>query len=475
MRFLPDRGDPTVAVIGFGYVGSCVAATLAERGFGVIGIDTDPRLVEELGRRECRFSEHGLAERLFSGLDSGRLRVTTETAEAGAADVVLITVGTPVRDDGSLADEQLRGAALELSGHLRPGQLVVLKSTVPPGTTRDLLAPLLETGGLVAGEDFGLAFTPERLAEGTALRELSTFPIVVGGLTPDCAASAGELWRRALGVDILPMETLEAAELVKLADNWWIDLNIAMANELAKLCALYGADVLDVISAANTIPKGAGNVNILLPGVGVGGSCLTKDPWMVWRTADEHGVRIRTAAVGREVNAGMPEYTAELIIDELIGLGKDPAASTVAVLGLAFKNDTGDLRATPVRGVVEALAAAGVTVRLHDPLVDREAAAALFGTEPEASLDDAVRGADCVAVLALHRDFLGIDFASLPVAEPCLLLDGRAHYPKETIAELRAAGYVYRGIGRGGTPVAGRPARRLSLVRPEEPFYLEAG
>ncbi|MER7049431.1 nucleotide sugar dehydrogenase [Streptomyces jumonjinensis] len=474
MRFLSDHDSPTVAVIGFGYVGSCVAATLAERGFDVIGIDTDPRLVEELGRRECRFNEHGLAEMLFSGLDSGRLRVTADTAEVSAADVVLITVGTPVSDDGSLADEQLRGAALGLSKHLRPGQLVVLKSTVPPGTTRNLLGPLLESGGLVAGEDFGLAFTPERLAEGTALQELRTFPIVVSGLTPECAASVGELWRRTLGVDILPMETLEAAEIVKLADNWWIDLNIAMANELAKLCGLYGADVLDVIAAANTIPKGTGNVNILLPSVGVGGSCLTKDPWMVWRTADEFGVRIQTAAAGRQVNAGMPEYTAELVFDELARLGKDPAKSTVAVLGLAFKNNTGDLRATPTQGVVEALAASGATVRLYDPLVDQEAAAGLFGMELETSLDEAVRGADCVAVLALHRDFLGIDFAALPVAESCLLFDGRAYYPKDKISELRKAGYVYRGIGRGETPVAARATRRLVPVGSQSTRYLEA-
>ncbi|MQS08494.1 nucleotide sugar dehydrogenase [Streptomyces alkaliphilus] len=458
MRFLSDHTDPTVAVIGFGYVGSCVAATLAARGFDVIGVDTDPTLVEELNRRECRFNEHGLAGMLFSALDSGRLRMTVDTAEAGAADVVLITVGTPVREDGSLDDGQLRSCARELSGHLRRGQLVVLKSTVPPGTTRGLLRSLLETRGLTAGEDFGLAFSPERLAEGTALRELRTFPIVVGGLTPECTASVGELWRRALGVDVIAMDTPEAAEIVKLADNWWIDLNIAMANELAKLCGLHDADVLDVITAANSIPKGSGNVNILLPSVGVGGSCLTKDPWMVWHTADRQGVRIRTAAAGRRVNAGMPEYTARLIVDALAEMGRDPAASTVAVLGLAFKNNTGDLRATPARDVVGALEAHGVTVRLHDPLVDRDAAAELFGGKPEECLEDAVRGADCVAVLALHDDFREVDFAALPVARPCLLFDGRAYYPKDRIAELRAAGYVYRGIGRG-TPGSGRDVR----------------
>ncbi|WP_328450766.1 MULTISPECIES: nucleotide sugar dehydrogenase [unclassified Amycolatopsis] len=449
MRFLPDHDQLRVAVIGFGYVGSCIAATLADRGFDVVGVDTDPRLLDELARGHCRFAEEGLADLIFQGLADGHLRVTTEIADAAEADVILISVGTPVREDGSLAEEQLRGACRALSPHLRPGQLIVLKSTVPPGTTRGIVLPLLEESGLTGGVDFGLAFTPERLAEGTALRELRTFPIVAGGLGADSEAAAEAFWRRALDVEVIPRDSLEAAEIVKLASNWWIDLNIALANELAKFCALYGVDVLDVITAANTIPKGAGNVNILLPSVGVGGSCLTKDPWMVWRSADRRGLQIRTAPAGREVNAGMPEYTAQLAVDELVRQGKNPTGSKVAVLGLAFKNDTGDLRATPTVGAVKTLAKAGLTVTVHDPLVDPDAAEELFGVRPTASLEEAVRDADCVAILALHRDFHDIDFAALPVAENCLVLDGRAYYPKEKIAELRAAGYVYRGIGRG--------------------------
>jgi len=448
MRFLSDHQDLTVAVVGFGYVGSCIAATLADRGIDVVGVDTDPRLIDELAGGHCRFVERGLADMLFRGIAAGRLRVTTDCAEVGAADVVLIAVGTPIREDGSLAGEQLRGACLELSRHLRRGQLVVLKSTVPPGTTRGFVLPLLERSGLTGGQDFGLAFTPERLAEGAALHELRTFPIVAGGLGADSAQDVATFWRRALGVEVIPLDSLESAEIVKLADNWWIDLNIALANELAKFCALYDVDVLDVIAAANTIPKGKGKVNILLPSVGVGGSCLTKDPWMVWHSARRRGVQILTASAGREVNAGMPEYTAQRAIDELIRLGKDPATVKVAVLGLAFKNNTGDLRATPTQGVVEALAKAGAEVRIFDPLVDVAHAEELFGITPAASLSEAVQDADCLAVLALHREFEGIDFAALPVATSCLVLDGRAYYSKEQIASLRRLGYVYTGIGR---------------------------
>ncbi|HEX6873391.1 MAG TPA: nucleotide sugar dehydrogenase [Micromonosporaceae bacterium] len=440
--------NQTVAVIGLGYVGSCIAATLADRGLDVVGIDADPRLIDELNSGHCRFREHDLEETIFRAMAAGRLRVTTDYAAVSAVDVVLISVGTPVNDDGSLADRQLRGACLSLSEHIRPGQLLVLKSTVPPGTTRELVLPLLERGGLTGGVDFMLTFSPERLAEGTALAELRSFPIVVGGIDEKSTRTAAEFWQAALGVTPLPQASLEAAEIVKLADNWWIDLNIALANELAKFCALFNVDVLDVIGAANSIPKGNGHVNILLPSVGVGGSCLTKDPWMVWQSARLRGLEVHTTRVGREVNASMPNYTARMIVDELAAYGKAPTAAKVAVLGLAFKNNTGDLRATPVQGVVAGLVRAGVQVSVYDPLVDVKQAEEMFGVRPSPSLQEAVQGVDCVAILALHRDFEDINFAELPVAKTCLIVDGRAYYSKEKIAMLRRMGFAYRGIGR---------------------------
>jgi nucleotide sugar dehydrogenase len=448
MRYLSNPERPRVAVVGLGYVGSCLAGTLADRGLDVVGVDTNPELVAELASGRCRLEEPGLAELIGRQVEAGRVTVTTDYAAVAGSDVVLLTVGTPVNADGSLADGQLRSACQELAAHLRAGQLVVLKSTVPPGTTRQVVRTLLERRGLTVGSDLGLAFTPERLAEGTALRDLDRLPIVVGGFDRDSARSAAEFWRHALEVEVTELDSLESAEIVKLADNWWIDLNIALANELAKFCALFDVDVLDVVKAANSLPKGNGHVNILLPSVGVGGSCLTKDPWMVWHTARQHDVEILTAPAGRRVNEGMPAYTAQLILDELTRLGKDPATATVAVLGLAFKNNTGDLRATPTQGVVSALAKAGADVRIFDPLVDADSAEALFGIRPAADLYEAVRDADCLAVLALHRVFEDLDFGSLPVAERCLVLDGRAYYPKETIAALRRHGYVYRGVGR---------------------------
>ncbi|SDQ30883.1 nucleotide sugar dehydrogenase [Thermostaphylospora chromogena] len=449
MKFLPEQGDLSAAVIGMGYVGSATAAVLADVGVDVVGIDVDPDLIDRLERRRFRLSEPGLPELLYRGLDSGRLRVTTDYGPVSDVDVVIVAVGTPVQDT-ELVDVYLRAACAELSKRLRKGQLVILKSTVPPGVPRKLVAPLLQGDGLTVGEDFGLAFCPERLSEGRALHELRTFPMVVGGWCADSGAAAAAFWRRTLGVEIVPCSSLESAEMVKLAGNWWIDHNIALANDLAKLCATLNVDVLEVIAAANTMPKGSGNVNILLPSVGVGGSCLTKDPWMVWRAAHDRGLELDTIPVARKVNDSMPGYTADLIIEELARLGRRPEQAKIAVLGVAFKNNTGDLRATPTLPVVSALLRSGAEVAVYDPLADPGEVERVFGLTPVRTAREALAGADCVAVLALHDQIAAIDLVAFreSVAPSCVIVDGRAYYPRETIDRFRRHGFAYRGIGR---------------------------
>jgi dTDP-alpha-D-glucose dehydrogenase len=450
MEFLPEDRKPSVAVVGFGYVGSCLGATLAERGVRVFGIDSNPRLIEEMRAGHCRFNEPGLAEAIERGRGSGTLTLSTDYAAVQSADVVIIAVGTPVDANRSIVTDHLEAVCASLAPQLRTGHLIILKSTVAPGTTTGLVRPLLEKSGLVQGRDFGLAFCPERLAEGNALAQFRTIPIVIGGCDDASAAAAREFWLGAMGVEVLPFASPEIAELVKLTDNWWIDANIALANELARLCGPLGVDVLDVIAGANSLPKGSSHVNVLLPSVGVGGSCLTKDPWILWSAGREHGVRLRVAETAREVNDAMPGYAHDLIVDGVAGLGKDPTSAKVAVLGLAFKNNTNDLRHTPVRPVVEALRASCGQVAIYDHLVADDAARAEFGLQPSPSMHDAVQNADCVAVLAGHDRFRDLDFVDLArrVSMPCLVIDGRAYYPRQTIEQMRGLGFVYRGIGR---------------------------
>ncbi|WP_285729479.1 nucleotide sugar dehydrogenase [Nocardiopsis sp. ATB16-24] len=450
MRFLPDGRDLAVSVIGMGYVGSCLSATLAESGLNVTCVDTDDRLVAEMRGGGSRFRDPGLPEMFSQGVEAGRLGFTTDYGEVTACDVVIVSVGTPARDRGRLVDTQLRRCCEELGRHLRPGQLVIVKSTVPPGTVRRLVVPLLEGGGLVCGEDFGLAFCPERLSQGAALAELRSLPVIVGGWCEDSSAAAAEFWRRGLGSHVVGCSSLEAAELAKLANNWWVDHNIALANELAQVCSSFDVDVMEVIEAANSIPKGNGRVNVLLPGVGVGGSCLTKDPWMLWRAAGERGVELATISTARQVNDAMPGLTARLVLDGLEEAGKSARGAKIAVLGLAFKNNTGDLRETPTAPVVAQLVAAGADVSLYDPLVDRDEAQRIFGRPLSPTLEAAVDGADCLAVLAWHREFHQIDFPGLSdrVGRDCAIVDGRAYFPADVVASFRRAGFSYRGIGR---------------------------
>ncbi|WP_329081939.1 MULTISPECIES: nucleotide sugar dehydrogenase [unclassified Streptosporangium] len=450
MRFLPDLREPKVAIVGFGWVGCCLGVALADRGLYVTGIDSNPGLVAELRAGRCRIAEPGLAEALERLRDSSRLTFDTGYDAIEDADVIVIAVGTPIAPDRSLVTAQLEAVCEALAPRLRRGQLVVLKSTVAPGTTKELVRPLLEAGGLVQGEDFGLVFCPERLSEGNALSELVELPVIVGGCDPDSTQSATAFWKRVLGVPVWEYASPEVAEIIKLADNWWIDHNIAMANDLARLCDAFRVDVLEVISGANSLPKGNSHVNILLPSVGVGGYCLTKDPWMTWSAARGRGVRLDTIETVRAVNDAMPAYTHETISAELTRAGWDPGRAKVAILGAAFKNNTGDLRSTPVKHVVDGLLAAGTTVSIFDPLADPDELRSTMGVEGSATLEEAVDGAHCLAVLAGHEPFQQLDFAALRerVPSPCLVFDGRAYYSRETISELRRLGFGYRGIGR---------------------------
>ena len=450
MRFFPEKNQLSIAVVGFGYVGSCIGITLAERGMHVFGIDSDRKLVEEMEAGFCRFNEPGLAQALERVRAAGTLQLSTSYENVSSADVVIIAVGTPVDASRAIVTTYLESACAALIPHLRSGQLVILKSTVAPGTTRGLVRPLLEKSGLTQGSDFGLAFCPERLAEGNALAQFRTIPIVVGGCDDDSSAAACEFWTSALGVEALAFCDPEVAELVKLTDNWWIDANVALANELAQLCGALNVDVLDVIAGANSLPKGSSHVNVLLPSVGVGGSCLTKDPWILWSAGREHGLRLRLAETAREVNETMPAYTHELIREGLAALSKDLGSAKVTVLGLAFKNNTNDLRHTPVLPVVQALQASCGELAIFDPLVADDIAEATFGMRQASSFDGAVKDSDCVAVLAGHHQFATLDFADLArrVSMPCLVIDGRAYYPRPTIETMRDLGFGYRGIGR---------------------------
>lgn len=445
----PAALAPTVAVVGFGYIGSVIAAVLASKGISVVGIDTNAEMIAALNAGKCPIPEPGLEALVAEGVAAGKLSGSTDPAAAKGVKAVLITVGTPLSDDFEADLSHIRAACGAVAPYAADGQIVMIKSTVPPGTTRlmhdEIFAPTAKVH---------MAFSPERLAEGQAIRDLQAIPILVGGMDAEAGEACAAFWREAVpSVDVMTLTSPEAAEMVKLADNLWIDLNVALANELAKLAdALpYPIDVMEVIGGANSLKKGQHHVNILYPSNGVGGYCLTKDPWFVDALGRRAGVELKIPRASREVNDSMPGHVFGRVDAFLKAKGLAPGAAKVALLGFSFKSNSGDCRFTPVAPLVQALRDAGYGDRLAicDPMVTmREATHHGITLEPD--WKKTIAGADAVLILAGHDEFAAIDADALAglVAPGALVYDGRIYYPRARIEELEARGLSYIGVGR---------------------------
>ena len=434
-----------VAIIGFGYIGSVIGSVLSDRGVNVTGIEKNERIIAAVRQAKTPFNEPGLDELIKSGLQSKKLSVTDELEAIRGCNVFIITVGTPLSENFEPNISQISQAAESILPYVDEKSIVIIKSTVPPFTTQNIVYPLLRKKANVK-----LAFSPERLAEGNAVREFRSIPIVVGGVNETSTKAVVDFWRDTMGNEVIEVDNSISAEMVKLADNLWIDVNIALAGELAKLSDKIGCDVLQIINAANSLPKGYGNVNILTPSVGVGGYCLTKDPWFVQNMGEKYGVKLRIPKTGREVNDSMPAYSAEMIDAILCRDGGCRADKKIAVLGIAFKNNTGDCRFTPTKPVIERLIELGYQVEICDPWTQEHDERMVTNQKVEKDIDKTMRDAQCVAFLAGHKDFqeLSISHIADLTAEHALIFDGRMFYNREKIAEMERYGLRYKGVGR---------------------------
>jgi len=436
-----------VAVVGLGYVGLSLAAVLAGRGVRVFGIERRESIVALVNAGICPIQEPGMDTLVWEAVASGRLTAHTDPGMVGKAGVVILAVGTPLGPDHRPDTGQILKAADDIAPFLKKGQALILKSTVPPGATREVAGYLARKTSLDPGRDLIVACCPERLAEGRMIRDIESIPVVVGGLTPDNRSEIASFWT-GLGWEVVTVPGPEEAEMAKLADNLWIDLNIALANELCILCHRLGLDVLEVIKAANTLPKGSGRVNILSPGPGVGGSCLVKDPWFVHQLGRERGIALNLPASGRKANEEMPGFVAGLIEEGLAEKGLGLAGSTVAVMGLAFKQNTGDTRFSPSLSLIRILSGAGARVRAHDPWVPPDEAAELMAGlgRVETGIPSAVSGSDAVVFMVAHPEFLkGPEYWRDLVGSRCLVLDCRYLFDP---AKMAGAGLYYIAPGR---------------------------
>jgi nucleotide sugar dehydrogenase len=400
-----DAGAPTVVVIGAGYVGLTVASAAAVAGMPTTAVDLDRERVD--GLDAGRLVVPGVDSKLFAeAIGTGRLAFRTDAAVVAGADVVLLCVPTPLidhRPDLSAVE----GAGRMVGEHLRADTLVVLESTTYPGTTEDLLRPLLEADGLRAGKDFLLAYSPERVNPGDDRFPFRDVPRVVGGASKAATRAAASFYGHLVD-HVQSVSSCRAAELAKLLENTFRMVNIALVNELAQLCASQGIDTWEVIDAASTKPFGFMRFE---PGPGVGGHCIPLDPaYLTFQTRRDVGRPFRLVELAKDVNDEMPTWVTRRVADLLNERGQALNGARILALGVTYKPDVGDVRESAAVHVLAQLLERGADVRFHDPFVKRidEHGVRLRRSALD---DDALGSADVVIVLTPHRDYDVADIA----------------------------------------------------------------
>jgi UDP-N-acetyl-D-glucosamine dehydrogenase len=401
----------TVAIIGAGYVGVPLAEVFGQAGHTILLVEAVPERVEMLNRGES-YVDDVSSESLRELVDAGRLKATGDYDDLRDADAILIALPTPLSPQREPDLSIVLDSAREISTRLKPGQLVVLESTTYPGTTRERLLPILEESGLKAGEDFHLAFSPERVDPGREDWTTKTTPKVVGGLTEECTRRALDLYGSAVD-SVVEVSSPEAAELTKLLENIFRSVNIALVNELAQLCDRMGLDIWEVVDAAATKPFGYMRFE---PGPGLGGHCLPVDPFYLSWKARQYDFYTEFIELAGKVNQNMPYFCRSLISQALNhGAQRSVSGSKVLVLGVSYKADVNDTRESPALKLIELLQTAGAEVAYHDPHVPELPRHGLSSQPLDAS------GYDCVAIVTAHSS---IDYERL-VDDASLVVDFR--------------------------------------------------
>jgi UDP-N-acetyl-D-mannosaminuronic acid dehydrogenase len=419
-----------ICVLGLGYIGLPTASTFASHAMKVVGVDVNPQIVERLSKGELHIFEPGLGEILQTAVASGNLVIKSKPEPA---DAFIIAVPTPFKE-GKKADlSYVEAAAESIVPVLQKGNLVVLESTSPPLTTTQIIAPILEKSGLIAGDDFMLAYSPERVLPGQILRELIENARVIGGIDQASSEAGKSLYQIFVRGDII-LTDATTAETVKLMENTYRDVNIAIANEFSKLADRFGVDVWEAIKIANLHPR----VNILNPGPGVGGHCISVDPWFLVEAAPDITPLISTA---RQVNDNQPAFVSELVER---ALGHGLAGSRVAVLGLAYKPDVDDMRESPAVEVALSLMHAGCQVKAFDPFaIDKE----IQGIQTQSSLEKAIQGVDAIVLLVAHQEFRVLTPAFIASQnKTAVILDTVNVWPAQ---DFQSAGYQFYRLGVG--------------------------
>ncbi|MCL4562608.1 MAG: nucleotide sugar dehydrogenase [Chloroflexi bacterium] len=424
-----------VSVIGLGYVGLPVACEFARMGFNVIGVELQSERVDKInqGISPIEGNEPGLEDLLAGVISSGRLHATGDYQELKQCDVVLIDVETPVDENNIPRYAALQSALRNLGPVLKKGALVIVESTIAPGTMYGTVLPLLEeSSGGQLNRDFYLGNCPERVMPGKLLQNLDSLSRVVGGMTEETANTMILLYRNVVQADLDPVDCV-TAELVKTVENAYRDVQIAFANEVALICEAVGGDVWKVRELVNKSPYR----QMHLPGAGVGGHCIPKDPWLLAYGVQGKDVPLRIIPAARAVNESMPGHVVQLLGEALASANRTLAGAKILVMGYTYLEDSDDTRNSPSARLVDLLQAQGAEAVVHDPYV----------AGYQGDLLQMAQGCDAAVVMVRHSEYRDLDLSSLSKAlRSPILVDGRRLFDQ---SYLNKNGLVIREIGRG--------------------------
>ncbi|MGB2963453.1 MAG: nucleotide sugar dehydrogenase [Anaerolineales bacterium] len=418
-----------ICVLGLGYIGLPTAAMFATHGSQVVGVDVNKEVIAVLNEGRIHIEEPGLKILVQAAVNSGKLTVQSAPEPS---DVFIIAVPTPITERKEADLSYVESAAKSIVGSLKPGNLVILEATSPPRTTIDLVQPILEESGLKGGVDFLLVYSPERVLPGKILHELVNNSRVIGGITSESAEAGRELYSSFVEGEILITDAT-TAEMVKLMENTYRDINIAIANEFSRLGDKFEVDVWEAIRIANHHPR----VNILTPGPGVGGHCISVDPWFFVEKAPQESQLIKTA---RLVNDGQPGFVVQTLQEEFTSL----KGKVFAALGVTYKPNVDDLRESPAVEVIKQLQRAGAKVKAFDPFVKKESKILDFMV---GDLEEALSDSDGILLLVNHSQFDDLDPEKIfPALKQPYILDTRNTINKGV---WQKAGFRVKILGDG--------------------------
>ncbi len=427
-----------IGIIGMGYVGLPMASLFADRGYQVKGADINEKIVKTIMSGQSPINETGLKEIVRAEVESGRLTATTDIdSVVKESDIIVIVVQTPINDEKRPDLKAFKSACKTVADNLSKGKLVVIESTIPPGTMKNIVVPTIyEKTKMTAGRDYFLAYSPERAIPTRTLEEIQTNSRVIGGINKESSTLASALYSTITTGELMTA-SLGTAEMVKIIENTYRDVNIALSNEIAMFCEKLGVDAIEAIKIANKHPR----VNLHLPGPGVGGHCIPKDPYFLISKAEELGMDLKIISSARQINESMPSHILDLIESSLKKIDKDIKTSKVSILGIAYKGNTDDTRGTPSEKIIKTLMKMDVDLISHDPFVSND-----FGGKFSNNLEEVIEDSDCLVILTDHDIYREMDLKSFTdmMNKPSVIIDGRRILDPEAVEK---AGAMYTGIG----------------------------